>query len=333
MLEEDLFFPGKLLHSDSDSDSSDGSVGSLSPRSSPRDQAVFEKRHENNATVTHSKHSHNSGGNLPTAPTINTSLGTPSRSGPLGIDASYKEEGVRDEAQGLLPQVYVGHSELAQPKTTENTKVLLSPPRSPDPQLQVKVTSHGHLPYPQHQFKLAASAVSLLLSSVASVSPADQLLDNAYNVKPTARHRGYSVTAPPHLPESDIAQRLQNDFQAATNGPPKAPPTTPHKFSSFLVRTVPEPPVNPRDHSLLESVYTRMLESRFINTSPLALLANSLGLHFKGNAVMMMLDWMQQFKNHPIYRCPDACTPSTFFSSDVCEATKPPRHRIYFRYR
>jgi len=46
--------------------------------------------------------------------------------------------------------------------------------------------------------------------------------------------------------------------------------------------SAPKPPPNPRDHSVLEAVYNGMLESRFINTSPISLLENSMGLYFKG---------------------------------------------------
>ncbi|KAI0252378.1 hypothetical protein BJV78DRAFT_351287 [Lactifluus subvellereus] len=40
-------------------------------------------------------------------------------------------------------------------------------------------------------------------------------------------------------------------------------------------------PLNPRDHSLLEYIYTEMHASRFINLSPLSLLANSLPVYFE----------------------------------------------------
>jgi len=39
-------------------------------------------------------------------------------------------------------------------------------------------------------------------------------------------------------------------------------------------------PLNPRDHSLLEYIYTEMHAARFINLSPLSLLANSLPVYF-----------------------------------------------------
>ena len=43
----------------------------------------------------------------------------------------------------------------------------------------------------------------------------------------------------------------------------------------------PGAPLNPRDHSLLEYIYTEMHAARFINLSPLSLLASSLPVYFK----------------------------------------------------
>jgi len=50
---------------------------------------------------------------------------------------------------------------------------------------------------------------------------------------------------------------------------------------SDSLRPAPGAPLNPRDHSLLEYIYTEMHASRFINLSPLSLLANSMPLYFK----------------------------------------------------
>lgn len=51
------------------------------------------------------------------------------------------------------------------------------------------------------------------------------------------------------------------------------------------LRPAPGAPLNPRDHSLLEYIYTEMHASRFINLSPLSLLANSLPLYFRRELV------------------------------------------------
>jgi hypothetical protein len=52
--------------------------------------------------------------------------------------------------------------------------------------------------------------------------------------------------------------------------------------NSNLVRTAPKAPVNPRDHSVLELIYTEMHAARFINLAPLSLLASDLSTWFKG---------------------------------------------------
>ena len=43
-------------------------------------------------------------------------------------------------------------------------------------------------------------------------------------------------------------------------------------------------PRNPRDHSILEAIWQGMLESRFVNSTPLSLLPTYLEYHFKGGS-------------------------------------------------
>ncbi|CAL1712725.1 unnamed protein product [Somion occarium] len=51
--------------------------------------------------------------------------------------------------------------------------------------------------------------------------------------------------------------------------------TKPRLYGDF------KPPVNPRDHSLLDFIYTEMHSARFVNMQPLSLLANSFSIYFK----------------------------------------------------
>lgn len=63
------------------------------------------------------------------------------------------------------------------------------------------------------------------------------------------------------------------------------PPFTPHTTSFStppLVRTVQKAPLNPRDHTVLETIYTEMHAKRFINLAPLSVVANGLSVWFKG---------------------------------------------------
>ncbi|OSD07516.1 hypothetical protein PYCCODRAFT_1463755 [Trametes coccinea BRFM310] len=71
---------------------------------------------------------------------------------------------------------------------------------------------------------------------------------------------------------------LQDD----TLRPLRAVPSN-SKISStpMLLRTIERPPINPHDHSLLETIYDEMHAVRFINLEPLSLLTNLLPLHFR----------------------------------------------------
>ncbi|KAJ3881759.1 hypothetical protein F5051DRAFT_321253 [Lentinula edodes] len=75
------------------------------------------------------------------------------------------------------------------------------------------------------------------------------------------------------------------NYVTSNNNPssPKRPLSTSNNGTAapFLLRTLPKPPVNPRDHSMLEMIYNEMNAARFVNLSPLSLLPNLLGLYFK----------------------------------------------------
>lgn len=60
---------------------------------------------------------------------------------------------------------------------------------------------------------------------------------------------------------------------------PLTPPLPPDSRSVGLLDVI---PLDPRDHTVLETIYNEMHAERFINLSPLSLLANTVGLWFKG---------------------------------------------------
>lgn len=287
MLEEDLFFPGKLIDSDSDSDESD-SEHLFSSHSSRRDSTLsYIHRESDLDSAPPSANSIKSEGfPFPPTPTTSTTLfpTTHSRSNsPVG-QMVFNEEIEEEEAQDLLSQVIVDYTPLTPLRKSHDSgnisdvipPVLSSPPHTARPRLHVKTPTNRNL-------KFTGSAVSLIMSSMGSVAPPDSLFDSAVEIK-KPRARGYSMTAYQHAP-SIVAQRVvQNGSHVspATDSSPIIPPVPTPKVAPFLLRTVPKPPSNPRDHSLLEAIYEHMLGSRFINVSPLALLANSLGLYFKG---------------------------------------------------
>lgn len=67
-----------------------------------------------------------------------------------------------------------------------------------------------------------------------------------------------------------------------------------------------EPPTDPRDHSLLEYIYSEMHAARFINLEPLALLTNSLSLYFTGTFVHFSADICAYMRVMHAYMRPDA---------------------------
>ncbi|KAI0771188.1 hypothetical protein BD413DRAFT_476314 [Trametes elegans] len=64
---------------------------------------------------------------------------------------------------------------------------------------------------------------------------------------------------------------------------PLRPITSHNNLAStpMLLRAIEKPPINPHDHSLLETIYDEMHAARFINLEPLSLLANLLPLHLR----------------------------------------------------
>ncbi|KAI0669238.1 hypothetical protein C8Q78DRAFT_203779 [Trametes maxima] len=59
------------------------------------------------------------------------------------------------------------------------------------------------------------------------------------------------------------------------------PSSTDVSSTSVLLRSIEKPPINPHDHSLLQTIYDEMHAARFINLEPLSLLANLLPLHLR----------------------------------------------------
>ncbi|KAJ3801514.1 hypothetical protein GGU11DRAFT_674742 [Lentinula aff. detonsa] len=81
-----------------------------------------------------------------------------------------------------------------------------------------------------------------------------------------------SPRSPIMVAEMNNGSRTISSSSKLTSGGPAAP---------FLLRTLLKPPLNPRDHSMLELIYNEMNAARFVNLSPLSLLPNLLGLYFK----------------------------------------------------
>ncbi|KAI0357437.1 hypothetical protein OH77DRAFT_100776 [Trametes cingulata] len=80
----------------------------------------------------------------------------------------------------------------------------------------------------------------------------------------------------------DDVYRVKRSMMDETVRPLRAIPSSSNLVSTpMLFRTIEKPPINPHDHSLLETIYDEMHAARFINLEPLALLANLLPLHLR----------------------------------------------------
>jgi hypothetical protein len=188
------------------------------------------------------------------APTPNTSLGgvpaTPPRtSSPLPMMGSL-----------IRPEVI---KETAEDANLPPAKNSISPTTSP-----------AHAPHrPSHQARTPSLALALGQQRPESGSTSSLLGPGASGLDRRLKPRGYSSSTLMnyHYPS---ALSLQSNTSSQVSTKPA--------YAPFLLRTLPKAPPNPRDHSLLEGIYNEMNAARFINLAPLSLLANMVGLHFKG---------------------------------------------------
>ncbi|KAJ7927980.1 hypothetical protein B0H13DRAFT_1968850 [Mycena leptocephala] len=247
LIEEDLFFPGKKSGDDDDSDSDTMSELRYAHNDSDEDDE---------SVITGS--GGGSGGSRKSydgsAPTPDTSLGasfTPPRTAsPLPMIGASIQEEIEEVAEG--------------PSKPPPKKSLPTAHPSHRHSYQQRIPSTGGRPRPPP----SASTTSLLGLGPAVVPPP--------MVERKAKPRGYSTSmlvTPNHHPS---VLSLQSGNHSPMSGSGMAKPAV----SPFLLRTLPKAPPNPRDHSLLEGIYNEMNATRFINLSPLSLLANLLLLIF-----------------------------------------------------
>src|SRR5258708_5128091 len=89
-------------------------------------------------------------------------------------------------------------------------------------------------------------------------------------------------------------------------------------------------PRNPRDHSILEAIWQGMLESRFVNSTPLSLLPTYLEYHFKGGSKnttplgCLFIDKIPDVRTHPplLYSFPPL--PTKPAKPEAKKTTSPP---------
>ncbi|TFK74840.1 hypothetical protein BDN72DRAFT_634881 [Pluteus cervinus] len=268
MVEEDLFFPGKPV--DDDLDVEPGYGFDINQHDHTEGYAQDTDRTPISGSTLFES-------NGPTTPTNGSTSFLPligSRAGsPLPIREDAIAEDFEKEAEALTPTP-IPH--------VEPHYITLIPPHSRSaarPPIRIKSASsnsHGppnlHVPFKSlSQSKFASSTASLLSS--LSVSSGPPTSDTSSEVKSEKRQSGSgTLTSTTQLPQ------FNPQISPTSGALPKKPVL---KWTPLLLKTLPKKPTNPRDHSLLETIYLEMLASRFINHAPLSILANSLGLHFK----------------------------------------------------
>ncbi|KAF8627448.1 hypothetical protein AX17_006262 [Amanita inopinata Kibby_2008] len=271
LIEEDLFFPGKQTDSDCESEDEEEDVKPPS-------------WHTLNVAEDHSRTSESQ---LLVPPRTDDEYSTPTTAGsvlPLTPSRPSSPVPIRevaiaeaDEPEGDEQVRYQELDHTHTPSASNNPT-----PTPTRPPLHVKTGQHNEQPshhnQSQHQYqgpfrpflhmqpKRSTSTLSLPTSTKAGISPIhvpNKVSGDIPSIaNPTSPDSNALYLPVPMTPIEDSSSHLQVDIPD-------------------LLRTLPKPPVNPRDHTMLEMIYTEMLASRFINTSPLSLLANLLSLHLK----------------------------------------------------
>ncbi|ESK90438.1 hypothetical protein Moror_13607 [Moniliophthora roreri MCA 2997] len=332
MIEEDLFFPGRLVGDDADdepasrlSDESQQSAfrtsvkrntgQSTSQRLSgiPLDSDLgsdLEHDHDSESLFTSSAGSHHTssiGGRLSSedvgsphassatstgsghlfAPAGNKSQilsASPRSASPLPIDAIVEDDEGERRADLPTPPEDSGHDRFATNHTITQASVAKTS-RSDSGHAKSPVTKIGTVGVPSKpvvpplHMRSATSAVPSNSYHLGSPFPSRSPSQPRHSTSMISLHSPIASTRPSSGDISSII-RKSTDASARTR-PSSANSGTPTSISPFLLRSLPKPPVNPRDHSLLELIYNETAASRFINLTPLSLLPNLLNVHFK----------------------------------------------------
>lgn len=292
MIEEDLFFPGKPISEVSITDDFLSSITS-------HWNLPFSEHRNGFPPINDEAFDPGS----PQTPTTNTTLlpRTPSRSNSPAPRSARKEneEVTLNEEQSLisydsfhspsLPTISVPASIASANPTRINFPTISS---ESTPMVPLRRSSSRPLLSVQNE-QLYSSE-----SGLTGTNPGFGLsLIGTVNKALMSRIRSSSTDAKPG------ASSL-NSTGALSDGEPK--PTT--KPSPLLLQTLTQTPINPRNHTLLETIWNEMLSSRWINPSPLSTLKTTLEWHFKGTVFFLSLfPW--SYLDCYISRC---SYPSTF---------------------
>ncbi|KAH9480652.1 hypothetical protein JR316_0007252 [Psilocybe cubensis] len=269
MVEEDLFFPGsKPLDED------DVSVASLhggddASSVTRRDSVSSDEHRTLNGFDGPERLPRVSEGDSPVTPT--SALVAPSSQLPLHVP-SRPSTPTRNQQHGSGDAKEVADAQALAPP---------SPPRDSQPEVVRLVTPHSRslvrppLSVKTHKTQAAAASASAADAAAAAAAPPAYYGSSLGGM-------GYVTSQDPavdFIKDQRRAAAQAARKQAIESSPP--PPQPKPKPPTLLTKDVTPPPANPRDHTMLEAIWNGMLESRFVNTTPLSLLTTYLEYHFK----------------------------------------------------
>ncbi|KIM40851.1 hypothetical protein M413DRAFT_154519 [Hebeloma cylindrosporum] len=266
MVEEDLFFPGKLAD--------DGDDVIFSTR---HDDASSMNRRDSMSSDNHDLKGHEDmRSETPTTITHQTLLDT---TGPPhvirrengGLNDLREEEEHRPLAKPSANSSQPPHSLVPThpvPPSIPGQGAVFIPPHSRStsrPALSVKTQRNGDpysnfIGFAAHP-SMFGSSVSLL-GSMGYIALNDPFTDMVKKVQHQQQQR----------------ERAGSQTSAAASASPKKTKTS---SSPFTLQGLTNSPTNPRDHTILEAIWNGMLESRFVNLTPLSILTTNLEYHFK----------------------------------------------------
>lgn len=260
LIEEDLFFPGKANDSNELPSNTMAALDIDPSWSSSQAEAV----------------SQDPPASQPSPSVVardNTSLPTPSPSAPSSQASEFAKRVAFTNAEHSPDRNSQSASLTFDPTSSSSDAprhTSLVPPHSRSaarPALSVKTPSG-----PQNSTSFTGSVVSLFGGLGAD------------DASPSARRRRQSsgvVGVATDTYSSGLRSRadssgLQSQASVESNPPQNNKQT---KSEPYFLRQY-KAPMNPRDHTILEAIYTEMLSSRFINMAPLSILQNYLEYHF-----------------------------------------------------
>jgi hypothetical protein len=180
----------------------------------------------------------------------------------------------------------------SEPKKAEPVPKNSPPRRPPSPKLLFQPPPMAKsFTTPSPHTRPPALSISTMASAPSKAAVTEVVADGKMNTD-TSRSSistpSDSVSTPSHTNTSSHRRTSFTPSSPSTSismSSPQIPQFSPVKPSfshPHLVRTAPKAPANPRDHTVLETIYNEMHASRFINLAPLSLLPSNLSTWFKG---------------------------------------------------